>query len=103
MNNMQIIIDTAIANNIYTEEEIEEMLENGEDIPFHSFSVWKAMGYVPKKGSHGICTNLWRHKDSKKEDETEEVTEENKRSFYLTKTYLFPKELVEKIRENKEN
>ena len=103
MNNMQIIIETAIANNIYTEEEIEDMLENGEDIPFHSFSAWKAMGYVPKKGSHGICTNLWRHKDSKKEDETEEVTEENKRSFYLTKTYLFPKELVEKIKENKEN
>lgn len=105
MNNMQIIANEAVASGYFTEEEIEELIENGEDIPFHTYAIWKSRyGMVPKRNSKGWECRLWRKKDKKKVDEkeTEEVSEEDrKNNFYLTKSFLFHISQLQKLEEKK--
>lgn len=51
MTNSQIIISEAIANGIYTKEEVEAILESGHMIPVHTFATWKSAGYNVKKAN----------------------------------------------------
>lgn len=99
MTNEQIIIDTAISLGLYDEEQIEEFLEEQGTLPLHTFAVWKSLGFVPKKGTHGYETRLWKHKTKKKdENEKEEISEDNKKDFYLTKAFLFDISQVERLK-----
>ena len=52
MTNTQIIINEAIANGLYTKEEVEAILETGHMIPLHTFQTWKSAGYIVRKGEH---------------------------------------------------
>ncbi len=47
-----------------------------------------------RKGERGIECKLWKKKTSKKDDEDKETSENE--DFYLTKSYLFSKDQVEK-------
>ena len=51
-----------------------------------------------RKGEHGLECRLWRKKTSKKIDNDKDPSEDN--GFYLTKSYLFTKEQVEKGEQN---
>lgn len=101
MNNMQIIVNEAIASGFFSKEEIKGLIESGKDIPFHTYAVWKSMGFVPMAGTHGWECRLWRKKKNKKEVDEKEMAEvtddEQKRDFYLTKSYLFHISQVEKM------
>ena len=100
MTNEQIIIDTAVALGLYNESQIEEYLEEQGTLPLHTFAVWKSLGYAPKKGTHGYETRLWKRKNKKDKEadkDNEEISDENKRDFYLTKAFLFDISQVEKI------
>ncbi len=99
MNNEQIIMQTALAHGLYTEEEIQDYLMQGKEIPLHTFAVWKSKGLVPKKGEHGIETRLWKkRKKIKISKDTEESTGQaedlSKGEYYLTKAYLFNRDQV---------
>lgn len=102
MTNEQIIANVAISEGIYTEEEINEMLEAGKEIPLHTLQGWNERGKIIgkrikiKKGEHGIETRLWRKKNEKSKEEEEMSGEEvlNK-EFYLAKSYLFRYDQVE--------
>ena len=89
MNNIQIIIRDAVASGYFTEDEVGRLLSEGKDIPFHTYAIWKARGMVPKKGSHGYETMLWRKKGKKPDDADNSEVCEEKDGFYLTKSYLF--------------
>ena len=51
MTNTQIIINEAVANGLYTKEEVENILAGGHMIPLHTFQTWKNTGYSVKKGN----------------------------------------------------
>ena len=100
MTNTEIIINEALANGLYTEEQIENILASGHMIPLHTFKVWKDNGYIVKKGEHArITTRLWKFtskaKKSEEADENTEGTENN--HYYLAKAFLFTADQVEKI------
>ena len=96
MTNLEIIINEALKHEIYTEEEIEEKIENDEDLKIHTFAIWKAKGYKVKKGEHArIVTRLWKYKKGNKKEHSPEEEEEAK--MYLCKAFLFTEEQVEKL------
>ena len=97
MTNLEIIASEAILNNLYTKEEVENIMSEGYVLPIHTFAIWKSMGYVVKKGEHAkIVTKLWKMTNKKEVDEdTDEV--KNKQHMYLVKSYLFTKDQVEKM------
>ena len=97
MTNLEIIAAEAIANKIYTKEEVESIMSQGYVLPIHTFAIWKSMGYIVKKGEHAkIITKLWKMTNKKEVDEdTDEI--KDKHHMYLVKSYLFTKDQVEKI------
>lgn len=103
MTNEEIIADVAISEGLYTEEEVNEMLEEGRELPLHTLQGWSARGkrigktIKIKKGEHGIETRLWKKKEKKVKDEAESVDEQDllNRKFYLAKAYLFTKDQIE--------
>ena len=100
MNNMEIIMSEAVASGYFEEAEVLRLVEEGEDIPFHSYSRWNKMGYKVKKNAVGWPCRIWRKKDKKSEVEEKEATEEErKRDFYLTKSFFFHISQCEKVGE----
>lgn len=100
MTNEEIILSEAIK--IYGEDKVQEMINNGEEIPLHTYQGWMERGpYRVKKGEHGIETRLWKRKkkDENKDgnyEEQESLIPSN-RDFFLAKAFLFKMEQVEKI------
>ena len=84
MNNDAIIMQEALASGFFTEEELQSFLETGQEIPFHTYAVWKRKGMVPKAGSHGWQTRLWKRKSG-----MDEGFESDNNRFFLTKSFLF--------------
>ena len=108
MTNEQIIANVAISEGIFTEEEVEAMIEAGKELPLHTLQGWSARGkrlgngktYKLKKGEHGIETRLWKKKDKNYKSEDESSDEEGlptNRDFYLAKSFLFRADQVEII------
>lgn len=106
MTNEQII--TEIAMQVYGEDTVMEMIQNGIEIPLHTLQGWASRGpYKIKKGEHGIETRLWKKK-KKKGTKNEEVNENSNndneeistnRDFYLCKSFLFRHDQVELVKE----
>ncbi len=100
MNNSQIIINEAIASGYYTKEQIEELAAEGKMPEFHTYAIWKnVFGMVPKRGSKGWETRLWRRKNKKPDTEEESEGSDLNKSFYLTKSFLFHISQMEKLQE----
>lgn len=105
MNNEQLIFNIAIANELYTQEEAEQIIADHGELPLHSLAGWKQRSpagfeYKIKKGEHGLETRLWKkRKKGKMEDDSnqnEEMT--GKKYFYLAKTFLFTENQVELVK-----
>ena len=108
MTNEQIIAN--VASTIYGEDEVNKMIENGEDIPLHTLKGWEELGnrkgikYKIRKGEHGIECRLWKKKKKKadSEDDKKDCQEsliKSNRDFYMCKSFLFSGEQVEQIKE----
>ena len=93
MSNSEIIIKTAITYGIYTEEQIQGFIENGEEIPFHTLQGWSQRGFKIKKDEHGYETKLWKSKEKKNKKNND--SEKPCMQFYLAKAFLFTREQVE--------
>lgn len=114
MTNLQIIIDEAITNNLYTQEEIETKIKELGFCPVQTFQGWKALGYFVKKGQKAkINTKLWKFTNYKKraltETEKEKLsmimevsddatTTDKKNHYYMTNAALFDLSQVEKTK-----
>ncbi len=95
MNNEQIIAE--IAEEMYGEDAVMEMIEQGEEIPLHTLKGWQLRHFQVKKGEHGYQTRLWKKKKRKKDQPEDENGQEMPadRDFYLTKAFLFRRDQVE--------
>lgn len=100
MTNEEIILKEALENNIFSQNEIEKYVSKGMVIPFHTFNVWKEMGYKVKKGEKGFATHLWKYKSHKDKDKDQEGEQQEGYCYYLAKAYLFTLDQVEKEVEN---
>lgn len=77
MKNGEIIARAAVAAGILSNEEVEDMVKRGEDIPFHTIQGWNLRGdYRVKEGEEGLEVKLWRKK-------------EGEEKFYLAKAFLY--------------
>ena len=97
MTNQDLIIATAIENNIYTEDEIKKILQEKNELPFHTIMGWKERSpnkyeYRIKKGEHGVPTKLWKKKVKKDDNDSDKNN-----NYYLTKAFLFTEKQVELI------
>lgn len=99
MTNFELITGAAIAEGIFTEKEIVDTIKQTGDLPLHTFTEWKRLGYSVKKGEHAKLTCfIWRHKEKKgtlpmKDGDDVEVDESH---FYKTKAHFFTADQVER-------
>lgn len=85
MKNKEIIARAAVAAGVLTSEDAEEMVNRGEDIPFHTIQGWNLRGdYRVKEGEEGMEVKLWRKK-------------EGGEKFYLAKAFLYREDQLIKI------
>ena len=95
MTNLEIVISEALANGIFTEEQIEAYISEG-DIPLKTYKSWHYAGFIVRKGQKArLQTRLWQLRAKKKSDENEE--ENNKERFILVPAYLFTADQVARI------
>jgi len=95
MTNLEIVISEALANGIFTEEQIEAYISEG-DIPLKTYKSWHDAGFIVRKGQKArLQTRLWQLRAKKKSDENEE--ENNKERFILVPAYLFTADQVARI------
>ena len=98
MSNFEIIANSAIAEGIYTKEQVEAIIGQGFRLPLHTFAEWKRMGYAVKKGEKARMTcRIWKFTD-KEVEQTEDVEEQTDSHYYLTKAFFFTREQVEEIK-----
>ena len=50
MNNTTLIVNAALNAEIFTEEQVQQFLEQTGEIPLHTFKGWKERGYIIRKG-----------------------------------------------------
>ena len=90
MNNEQIIANIAIESGYLTPERVEELINDGQEIPLHTLKGWAHRGFNIKEGEHGIEARIWRkRKKNKNDDQDKADSEVENRDFYLTKAFLF--------------
>ena len=106
MTNLQIVFDTAIAAQVFTEEEAATYLEKMGRLPLFTFKEWKARGYYVRRGEHAaLVVALWMRKTGKKkvenpvmEDGAEDAPQHGG-DYYLKTCYLFTPAQVERAKE----
>lgn len=95
MTNMEIVISEAIAKNIFTEDQIEGYISEG-DIPLKTFAEWRKSGFIVRRGQKArLETKLWKMRPKKKDKEDDE----QKDQFILVPAYLFTADQVAPIAE----
>lgn len=89
MNNLQIIANEVVEKGIYTAEQVEGFLAEGE-LPIHTFDVWAKAGYIVRKGQKArLITRLWKPAKVKNKESGE--TEE---TYVKVKSFLFTADQV---------
>lgn len=100
MTNIQIIASEAIAHNLYTEEQVEELFSTVGCLPLFTFAEWKKAGYFVKKGQKAKLTcYIWKMKKEKEQskDKDGNDVEVDATNFYKVKAFLFDETQVEKM------
>ena len=100
MTNFQIIIRDAINSNLYTAEQIDDMLASGVSLPLHTFQEWKNRGYSVRKGEKAAMTSvIWRAKKNKKVEVMADDLDipSDTVDFYMHKAFFFTDKQVEKL------
>lgn len=96
MKNTDIIAQEAIANGIFTADEIATMIMSEIEIPLHTFAGWKSRGFVVKRGEHAkITTGLWKYTSRKEVNDDDEEIEVGK--CRMVKAFLFTHDQVTPI------
>ena len=90
MTNFQIIVENAIAQELYTEEQVRQIIEQTGELPLHTF----------KKGEHAKLTcDIWRMKNKKETVQQKDGNEVeiDTSHFYKHKAFFFTDKQVERI------
>lgn len=103
MTNLEIVIGEAINHGVFTEEQIQGYLSEG-DLPLKTFKSWQDAGYTVRKGQKArLQTKLWQLKAKKKKEAAESQEDEKNEKFILVPAYLFTLDQVAKIGEENGN
>lgn len=82
MNNIQRICEACILSGVYTPDQIQSLLEKGEEPDVHTKSYWDKLGMKPKKNEKGIKCRLWKKERNK---------------FFLVPSILYSADQVTKV------
>lgn len=100
MTNSEIIMRTAIAKKVYTEEEVAKLIKTYGRLPLYTFQEWKKAGYYVKKGqSAKLSCVIWlpsTKEYTKKGAVTGEEKEIDTTHFFPKSAYFFGPDQVEK-------
>ena len=95
MTNFEIVVNEAILNGVFTEDQVQGQLSEG-DLPLKTFKSWLDAGFIVRKGQKArVQTKLWKMKTRKKSDKTDD--EQDKDKFILVPAYLFTADQVAPI------
>lgn len=98
MTNFEIITNAAIAEGLYTEEQVNAIFQSGHDLPLHTYNEWKRAGFQVKKGEHAaLSCDIWMPKKKKAAEKQEGDDEEEGRNFYKKHAHFFLVSQVESI------
>ena len=110
MTNFNIVANAAIEAGILTKEAVDDIIQNKDELPIHTFKEWQKKGYYVRKGEKAkLTTDIWKR--SKKKVYINEMSEEelidkdpdtvyiekDKGWFYKTKAFFFTADQVEAI------
>ncbi len=60
MNNIHIIATEAVTQGIFTEDQVQAYISEG-DLPIHTFDMWSKAGFIVRKGQKArLITKLWK-------------------------------------------
>lgn len=91
MTNSNMILETMILSNKFTDEQINNHVIG--NYPLLTYKEWQKCGYQVKKGEKSVLTcSLWQKKTF-----TDKKTEKKTEKFIIVKAYLFSIEQVEQI------
>lgn len=100
MTNSEIIMRTAIAKKVYTEEEAVKLIKTYGRLSLYTFQEWKKAGYSIKKGQHAkLSCVIWlpsTKKYTKKGAVTGEEKEIDTTRFFQKRAYFFSPDQVDK-------
>lgn len=97
MTNLEIVIGEALTQGVFTEEQIQGYLSEG-DLPLKTFKSWQDAGYIVRKGQKArLQTKLWQLKPKKKKDDAGDPEDDKNERFILVPAYLFTMDQVTKI------
>lgn len=102
MTNLEIITNAAIAAELYTEDEAKTIISERGELPIHTYTQWRKMGYQVKRGEKSaLVCDLWRWKEEKTEVTTKDGKAEDidTSHHYKQKAYLFTVQQVEKVQQ----
>ncbi|MCD8110143.1 MAG: hypothetical protein LUE14_08605 [Clostridiales bacterium] len=98
-SNTERIMRDAIANGIYTQEQVDMFLSAGKTPPIHTSETWRRLGFrVKEQESPRLCTKLWQYAENDTLPDNS-GKEESGGHFYLTKAYLYTSDQVERYLE----
>lgn len=100
MTNMQIIVNSAIEHELYSEAEVEKMFSELGFLPLFTFAEWKRKGFAVRKGEKAkMMCYIWKMKKEKTTvpQQSGDNVEVDERNFYKVKAYFFTQDQVEKI------
>lgn len=103
MTNNNIIYNAAITAKLYTQAELDNLMQTTGDLPLHTYQEWRHIGLNVKAGEKAaITTMLWRHTSASKthgDDALSQAAEDQgDNHYYLAKAHLFTAAQVEKPR-----
>lgn len=100
MNNTTIIARSAIDAGLYTQQQIEEMIQKYGCLTIMTYQERKRAGYFVKKGEKAkLKAPLWIYKEGSKSEEVAEGEEESSSTeagYYHRWSHLFTMDQVEK-------
>ena len=90
MTNLEIVVNEAILNGVFTEDQVQGYLSEG-DLPLKTFKSWLDAGFIVRKGQKARVQTKTRKKSDKTDDE------QDKDKFILVPAYLFTADQVAPI------
>ena len=97
MTNFKIIMNSAIQNGIFTQQQIENFLSKNTHPPIFTYQEWQKQGFQVKKGEKAKMTcEIWMPKKQTQE----EIENNEEKEFFVKKAYFFTQEQVEKMKKS---
>lgn len=99
MTNLEILANELLERELLSEEELDEIISNGNELPFATYQEWLSRGFKVKKGEHCLFSTRFWKKLPRKAGEKPEVDENGKvvEKFYKKLSFIFSQDQVERL------